>query len=141
MSLNKFKNSNSLESIVSLYNNKLPFVVAEYVCRIYQSNIVCNTKINYKTLFANFIEYKDHISYLFGVTVEGNKDGYSFIKLTGVEVSIPIGRDNEFMEKYSNIIFSSSAECGLEWFDEDELPNENIKIDRDKYIGRCKLIF
>ena len=45
------------------------------------------------------------------------------------------------MQKYSNIIFSSSADCGLEWFDDDELPNENTAIDRDKYIGKCKLTF
>jgi hypothetical protein len=29
----------------------------------------------------------------------------------------------------------------LEWFDDDELPNENTAIDRDKYIGKCKLTF
>jgi hypothetical protein len=141
MSLNKIKSGDSLESIISLYDYKLPFVVAEYVCRIYRSNIVCNTNINYKSLFANFIEYKDHIQYIFGNAVDGNKNGYSFIKLTGVEVSIPIGKDSEFMDKYSNIIFSSSADCGLEWYDEEDLPNEKIDLDKSKYIGRCKLTF
>jgi hypothetical protein len=134
------KSSDTAESILSLYNYKLPFVVAEYVCRIYRSNIVCNTKISYKTLFANFIEYKDHISYLFNVTVEGNKEGYNFTKLTGVEVNIPVGKDSEFMEKYSNMIFTSSADCGLEWFDEED-GVDDVKIDKNKYAGRVKLIF
>lgn len=141
MSLSKIKSGDGLESIISLYDYKLPFVVAEYVCRIYRSNIVCNTNITYKTLFANFIEYKDHIQYVFGNAVDSNKNGYNFIKLTGVEVNIPIGKDSEFMEKYSNIIFSSSADCGLEWFDDEDYPNEKINIDKSKYIGRCKLTF
>lgn len=81
------------------------------------------------------------MEYVFSKTLDGEKAGYFFVRLTGVELNIPIGKDSEFMEKYSNIIFSSSADCGLEWFDENELPNEHIKVDRDKYIGRCKLIF
>ncbi len=141
MSSHKTNVGESLESILSLYDYRLPFVVAEYVCRIYKPNIVCATQINYKILFANFIEYKNNIKYVFNKTVDGNKNGYTFIKLNGVEIDIPIGKDEEFMEKYSNIIFSSSADCGLEWFDEDELPNENTTADRDKYIGKCKLTF
>lgn len=81
------------------------------------------------------------MTYLFGVTVDGQKNGYTFVKLTGVEVNIPLGKDSEFMEKYSNIIFSSSADCGLEWYDEEDYPNQKIDIDRSKYIGKCKLTF
>lgn len=141
MSLNKIKNPDSLESIVSLYDYRLPFVVAEYVCRIFRTTIVSKTPIKYKPLFGDFIEYKDHIQYVFEKTLDGEKAGYFFIKLTGVELNIPIGKDSEFMDKYSNRIFSSSADCGLEWFDEDDYINNNIKIDNSKYIGRCKLTF
>lgn len=141
MSINKLKTPDSLESIVSLYDYKLPFSVAEYVCRIFQTNIVSNTPIRYKTLFGNFIEYKDHITYVFDKILDSEKKGYFFIKLTGVELNIPVGKDSEFMEKYSNTIFSSSADCGLEWFDEEDYRNDKINLDNSKYIGRCNLIF
>ncbi len=94
-------------------------------------------------MFANFIEHKDNIRYVFGKTIDGgtNKPEYTFIKLSGVEIDIPIGKDESFMEKYSNLIFGSSVACGLEWFDEEDYPNEKIDLDKSKYIGRCKITF
>ena len=135
--------SDRIDSIVSLYNYKVPFVVAEYLCMAYHQNIVFNLKINYKNLFANFIEHKDNIKYVFGKAIDGgtNKSEYTFIKLSGVEIDIPIGKDESFMEKYSNLIFGSSVNCGLEWFDEEDYPNEKIDLDKSKYIGRCKITF
>lgn len=139
--MNKIKTSDTLESIISLYDYKIPFVVAEYVCRIYRTSIVCKIDIKYKTLFGNFFEYKDHINYIFTKSLDGEKPGYFFVRLTGVELNIPIGKDSEFMDKYSNMIFSSSADCGFEWLDDDDLSNKNVKFDHNKYMGRCKLIF
>jgi hypothetical protein len=45
------------------------------------------------------------------------------------------------MDNYSNWIFSSADNVGLEWYDEDEHPNEKIDYDRSKYAGKCKLTF
>lgn len=140
------KTNESIESIVSLYDYKLPFVVAEYVCMAYHQNIVCNKKITYRNLFGNFIEYKDSIKYVFGKVLDGgtNTSGYTFIKLNGIEIDIPIGKDETFMEKHSNTIYDSTPDFRLEWFDEEDedYPNQNlIDLDKLKYIGRCKITF
>ncbi len=138
MLLNRFKNSQTLDSIISLYNNKLPFVVAEYICLIFRGSIVSNADIKYKTLFYNFIEHKEHIRYIFNktLTADGDKSEYYFTKLTGVEINIPIGMDFEFMEKYSNLIAHTNSD--IAWFDDDELPSH---INESKYMGVCVLTF
>jgi hypothetical protein len=128
------------ESILSLYDYKLPFPVAEYFCFAFRKIIVCNKSLNYK-LFKEFIGYKDTISYVFSKRIGESNDDYTFIKLEGIDILIPVGGEEEFMEKYSNWIFTSANDVGLEWYDEDEQPNEKIDYDKSKYAGKCKLTF
>jgi hypothetical protein len=124
------------DSILSLYDYKLPFSVAEYFCFAFRDLIVCNKKINY-TLFKEFITHKENISYIFSKPIGDSNNDYKFIKLNGIEISIPIGGEDKFMDKYSNWVFSSSADVGLEWYDEDERTSTNM----EKYAGMCKLTF
>ena len=127
------KSSDTAESILSLYRYKLPFSVAEYFWFAFRKIIICNKSLNYK-LFKEFIEYKENITYCFGKVV--GDDAYAFVKLDGVDILIPIGEEETFMDKYSNWIFTSAADVGLEWYDTDELD-----YDRSKYAGKCKLTF
>jgi hypothetical protein len=133
------KSSDTAESILSLYDYKLPFPVAEYFCFAFRKIIVCNKSLNYK-LFKSFIEYKDVIQYRFSKTII-DKNEYTFLKLEGIDILIPAGDEEKFMDNYSNWIFSSADDVGLEWYDEDEQPNEKIDYDRSKYAGKCKLTF
>ena len=132
--------ANTADSILTLYNYKLPFPVAEYFCFAFRDLIVCNKKLNYK-LFKDFIDYRNTVTYVFEKPIPASKESYSLIKLKGIEISIPINGEEEFMDKYSNWIFTSAEDVGLEWFDDEELPNENITLDKTKYTGRCKLTF
>ena len=125
------------ESILTLYNNKLPFPVAEYFCYAFRDKIICKKTLNYK-LFKEFLNYKDNITYVFGAPIGVSTNDYQFIELRGIEISIPIGKDEEFMENYSNWIFTSSDDVGLTWFDDNELDD---KFDMEKYSGRCKITF
>ena len=92
---------------------------------------------------ANFIEYKENIRYCFGKVV-GN-DEYTFIKLDGVDILIPIGEEESFMDKYSNWVFTSAADVGLEWYETDYNQANVLTAFRDydilKYAGKCKLTF
>lgn len=133
------KSSDTAESILSLYDYKLPFPVAEYFCFAFRKIIICNKSLNYK-LFKSFIEYKDVIQYRFSKTII-DKNEYTFLKLEGIDILIPTGDEEKFMDNYSNWIFSSADDVGLEWYDEDEQPNEKIDYDRSKYAGKCKLTF
>ena len=132
------KSSDTAESILSLYDYKLPLPVAEYFCFAFNKLIICNKSLNHK-LFKGFIEYKENIRYCFGKVV-GN-DEYTFIKLDGADILIPAGGEEKFMDNYSNWIFSSADEVDFEWYDEDEYPNEKIDYDKLKYAGKCKLTF
>jgi hypothetical protein len=136
------KSFDTAESILSLYDHKLPFSVAEYFCFAFRKLIVCNKSLNYK-LFKDFIEYKENIRYCFGKVV-GN-DEYTFIKLDGVDILIPIGEEESFMDKYSNWVFTSAADVGLEWYEADYNQANVLTPFHDydilKYAGKCKLTF
>ena len=120
------------KSILTLYGYKLPFSVAEYFCYAFRDKIVCKKTINYK-LFKEFLKYKENIRYVFDKPIGVLTNDYQFIQLKGIEISIPIGEDEEFMENYSNWIFTSSDDVGLTWFDDE--------VDKEKYSGRCKITF
>lgn len=132
--------ADTADSILSLYDYKLPFSVAEYFCFVFRNITVCNKKLNYK-LFSDFIEYKDNIKYVFDKPIKSTNYDYHLIKLTGVEVLIPLNGEDEFMDKYSNFVFSSSDDVGIQWYDDDDYTANNIKPDETKYSGICKITF
>lgn len=132
--------ADTADSILSLYDYKLPFPVAEYFCFAFRGLIICNKKLNYK-LFKEFIDYKDSIGYIFEKPIPAQKTEYQFIKLVGIEISIPLNAEDEFMDKYSNWIFTSADDVGLQWYDDDDYTANNIKLDETKYSGICKIIF
>lgn len=126
------------DSILSLYNYRLPFPVAEYFCFAFRDAIVCNKPINYR-LFKEFIFYKENMRYLFSKPIGDSNNDYKFIKLDGIEIQIPINGEEVFMDKYSNWIFTSANDVGLRWYDDDDpVPDW---FDSKKYSGVCKLTF
>ena len=98
------------DSILSLYDYKPPFSVAEYFCYAFRDIIVCNKPLNYK-LFKNFLKHRDNTFYIFQPVIGEEK--YKFTKLSGIEILIPIGEEDNFMDEYSNWVFSSSATWGF----------------------------
>jgi hypothetical protein len=66
---------------------------------------------------------------------------YIILKLTIFHLEDRSRDEEKFMDNYSNWIFSSADDVGLEWYDEDEQPNEKIDYNRSKYAGKCKLTF
>jgi hypothetical protein len=126
----------TINSILTLYDSKLPFSVAEYFCKVFHPFIVCNQPLKYK-LFEDFIDYKDDVNYVFTKVIQTDrlsKEQYVFVKLDSIVVNIPNGREDDFMDRYSNYIFASSSDSGIEWLNEAE-------IETNKYIGKCKISF
>lgn len=149
--------SKYLVSIVNQYNCEVPFVVSEYLCKIFIKNIVCNKTIKYRPLFGIFLEYKNDVRYIFEIidtpTISNiiDSDDYYFVKLKGIQIDIPNHEMDYFMDKYSNLIFSSSSDSGIEWVDiyDDFTQKENNIIkyqkfknfDYEKYAGRAFITF
>jgi len=119
---------NCIYDILSLYYNELPFVVSEYFCRIFNSQILCRFPIKYKTFFDPFKEYKDHVTYLFQ-NIGSDNDEYKFVRLVSITILIKLNQEEECMYKFSNFIHPTN--CHIEWFDQTP----------DGYVGRCTISF
>lgn len=144
-------------SILSLYDNKLPFSVAEYFCKIYLYNIVSRQRINYQ-LFKIFIDYKNDIIYNFEI-VDADSEKYFKIKLVGLTIFIPRGKDAEFMDQLSNYIFTNFTYAQLEWEDGNDYLEKKNELSQKfvtyapgiveseanfldpKYVAKCDIIF
>ena len=118
--------------ILSLYKNKLPFVVSEYFCRLFNSKILCKTQIKYKTLFEPFKNYRDGITYQFQ-TIGSDNDEYRYVRLLSITILIKTNQEEEFVYKFSNFVHASSPDSSIEWSDKDETP--------DGYVGKCTIAF
>ena len=125
-------NKDTCYDILSLYGNKLPFVVSEYFCRLFNSKILCKTPLRYKTIFEPFKDYKEGITYEF-LIVKSNNGEYDFIRLVSVIILIKANQEEVFMHKYSNYVHSTSSDNLIEWSDEDETP--------DGFVGKCTISF
>jgi len=145
--LKTISSKRELADSLSLYNYKLPFSVAEYFCFIYRNNITCTKNINY-SLFRPFLPYRKETKYIFGNIVDSNTflnnhtDEYSdvlLVKLIGVEVLIPKKKEEDFMERYSNFVFSSSSDSGIEWVDDED--EKTPEFNSEVYYGVCRILF
>lgn len=124
------RNTSHLKSILELYGNKLPFSVAEYVCKLYLPYVVCNKKVTY-SLFSDFVQYREGILYKFSL-ITSNKDGFNFVKLDGMEILIPSESEEVFMETFSNRLSAGSNLPAYDWYDSDEV---------SKYCGKVTFSF
>ena len=128
----EYNKENCVYDILSLYNNKLPFVVSEYFCRIFKAKILCKSQIRYKTLFEPFKDYKDGVTYQFQ-TIGSDNDEYKFVRLMSITILIKSNQEEEFVYKFSNFVHASSSDSSIEWSDKDETPNG--------YVGKCTISF
>ncbi len=128
----EYDKEKSIFDILSLYKNKLPFVVSEYFCRLFNSKILCKTQIKYKTLFEPFKNYRDSVTYQFE-TIYSDTDQYKFIRLKSITILIKSNQEEEFVYKFSNFVHASSSDSSIEWSDDNETP--------DGYVGKCTISF
>jgi hypothetical protein len=128
-----------MEGIIDLYDNELPFIVAEYFCYAFFKNIICNEKVSYK-LFQRFTNYKDSTFFIFEKNIINDN-----VKLKGIKILIPNEKEFEFVDEHSNYIYSKTFSEPIVWNDNDkhhDAYNQNTyhNID-DKYCGVCTIEF
>lgn len=122
---------NPIVEILSVHNFKVNRATAEALCYAFNSRIECDRKINWQ-LFNRFAKYDP--LYLFnygGVLNETPKN--QPIKLQGVEIIVPPGREEQFMDENSNFIFYGGPNSGLQWLDNED--------DYEGVYGKCKVTF
>jgi hypothetical protein len=125
-----------MEGILDSYDYKLPLVVAEYFCYAFYRNITCKQRINH-ALLTKFLDYKDSTKFIFSQSYSGQ------ITLDGIEILIPEDHEYDFMDKYSNYIFSTSPNTTVEFNDSDRNYKFNVNetySTRNK-SGICKIFF
>jgi hypothetical protein len=128
-----------MEGIIDLYDNELPFIVAEYFCYTFFKNIICDEKVNYK-LFQRFINYKNSTFFIFEKNTNNDK-----IKLKSIKVLIPNEKEFEFVDEHSDYIYRNPYSEPIVWNDSDKHNdgyNQNCNLNgEDKYCGVCTIIF
>ena len=125
---------NPLAEILSVHKFKVDRATAEMLCYTFNGEIKCDRKINIE-LFKRFAKYKP--LYVFswgGVLNYGIKD--QPIQLQGVEIVVPEGGEEKFMEDNSNFIFYGGSNSGHQWLDEED------GVDGvDGVYGTCRINF
>jgi hypothetical protein len=112
---------NPLAEILSVHKFKVDRATAEMLCYVFNKDITCNRKVN-KQLFNRFEKY--NTLYIFSYPNYSVPDtNKSYVKLTGVEIVVQPGKEEEFMDDNSNFIFYGGTDSGLEWLDIDETNN------------------
>jgi hypothetical protein len=121
---------NPLAEILSVHNFKVKSSLAEMLCYTFYGKIECDRKINVK-LFNRFHKYKPLYIFSYGGVLNYTPEKQP-VKLTGIEVVVPSGEEEEFLENNSNFIFYGGPNCGLQWLDEEDGVN---------VYGTCKVTF
>jgi len=122
-----------LVELLSVHNFKLKKATAEMLCYAFNKRISCERKIN-KQLFNRFEKYKPLYVFSYGGVINYPPEKQP-IKLYGVEIIVPPGKEEEFIDKNSNFIYYGSSESKMEWLDIDE--NNNFT----GVYGTCRITF
>lgn len=122
---------NPLAEILSLHNFKVKRATAEMLCYTFNNIIKCDRKINVH-LFSRFAKYNPVYIFSYGGVINYEVKDQP-IKLQGVEIVVPPGKEEAFMDENSNFIFYGSSESGLQWLD-----TEN---DYEGVYGKCMIRF
>jgi len=125
---------NPLAEILSVHNFKVDRATAEMLCYTFNKEIKCDRKINIE-IFRRFAKYKPLYVFNFcGVLNYEMKD--QPIQLQGVEIVVPEGGEEKFMDDNSNFIFYGGSNSGLQWLDEED------GVDGvDGVYGTCRINF
>jgi len=125
---------NPLAEILSVHKFKVDRATAEMLCYTFNREIKCDRKINIE-LFRRFAKYKPLYVFSYGGVINYEiKD--QPIKLQGVEIVVPEGGEEKFMDDNSNFIFYGGSNSGLQWLDEED------GVDGvDGVYGTCRINF
>lgn len=111
---------NPLAEILSVHKFKVSRAMAEMLCYAFNKEVKCDRKINIQ-LFSRFAKYNP--LYVF-----------NYVKLEGVEIIVPLGKEEAFMDENSNFIFYGGSNSSLQWLDNEEDGYEGV-------YGKCKINF
>lgn len=122
---------NPLAEILSVHKFKVNRATAEMLCYTFNKEVKCDRKINIQ-LFSRFAKYNPLYIFSYGGVLNYEiKD--QPIALQGVEIVVPPGKEEEFMDENSNFIFYGGSNSGLQWLDEED----GAKI----VYGTCRINF
>jgi hypothetical protein len=122
---------NPLAEILSVHKFKVNRATAEMLCYTFNKDVKCDRKINIQ-LFSRFAKYKPLYIFSYGGFINESVKNQS-IALQGVEIVVPPGKEEEFMDENSNFIFYGGANSGLQWLDDED--------DAKTVYGTCRVNF
>ena len=109
---------NPLAEILSVHKFKVNRATAEMLCYTFNKEVKCDRKINIQ-LFSRFAKYNPLYIFSYGGVINYEiKD--QPIALQGVEIVVPPGEEEEFMNENSNFIFYGGSNSGLQWLDDED---------------------
>lgn len=122
---------NPLAEILSVHKFKVSRATAEMLCYTFNKEVKCDRKINIR-LFNRFAKYTPLYIFNYGGVINYEiKD--QPIKLQGVEIIVPPGKEEEFMDENSNFIFYGGSDSGLQWLDAED--------GYEGVYGKCRINF
>ena len=123
---------NPLAEILSVHKFKVNRATAEMLCYTFNKEVKCDRKINIQ-LFSRFAKYNPLYIFSYGGVINYEiKD--QPIALQGVEIVVPPGKEEEFMDENSNFIFYGGSNSGLQWLDDEEDGSKSV-------YGTCRINF
>jgi hypothetical protein len=123
---------NPLAEILSVHKFKVSRAMAEMLCYAFNKEVKCDRKINIQ-LFSRFAKYNPLYIFNYGGVINYEVKDQP-IKLEGVEIIVPPGKEEAFMDENSNFIFYGGSNSGLQWLDNEEDGYEGV-------YGKCKINF
>jgi hypothetical protein len=109
---------NPLAEILSVHKFKVSRATAEMLCYTFNKEVKCDRKINIQ-LFNRFAKYNPLYIFNYGGVINYEVKDQP-IKLEGVEIIVPPGKEEEFMDENSNFIFYGGPNSGLQWLDTED---------------------
>jgi len=122
---------NPIVEILSVHNFRVNGATAEALCYAFNGRIGCDRKINVE-LFRRFAKYKPLYVFNYGGVLNYETKDQP-IQLQGVEIVVPEGGEEKFMDDNSNFIFYGGPNSGLQWLDDED----NSK----SVYGTCRVNF
>lgn len=122
---------NPLIEILSVHKFRVQRSTAEMVCYAFSNKILCDRKINIQ-LFNRFSKYNPLYVFSYG-GFSGADMRDQPIKLQGVEIIVPPGEEEKFMDDNSNFIFLGGSNSSIEWLDTED--------DYNGVYGVCRINF
>jgi hypothetical protein len=108
---------NPLAEILSVHKFKVNRATAEMLCYAFNKEVKCDRKINIQ-LFSRFTKYNPLYVFNYGGVINESVKNQP-ITLQGVEIAVPAGKEEEFLDENSNYVFYGGPSSSIEWLDDD----------------------